>query len=263
MASVTVTKTDALAAATHVSAGSLSEAAQLTAPAPPAAVQPPAAPSEPAPREPAAPSAPAAPRKPVESAGASNSSWWLRPLIALAAIAAVLIGWAIIVRVTHDPSTNFSTFMPKPVNGTTIFAVFFVTAAAIERFLEPIAGLLPDKSDLRKDAQTAKVNAGMAVARGQSDRSVQPMLDDAARKAIKAKDWGFGQTVGFWALATILSIVASALLKLYLPYVVGIASGSRGFQILATGLIIGGGTKPLHDLVGYMSAAKEAKQAAR
>ncbi len=195
--------------------------------------------------------------------GAANSTRWLRPLIAVGAITAVLIAWAITVQVTHDLAINFGTLMPKPVDGTTIFAVFFVAAAAIERLLEPIAGLLPDKADLKQDAQAAKVDAGMAVARGKSDKAVQPMLNDAAQKAVKAKDWVFGQTVGFWALATIISVVASALLKLYLPYVVGIASGGRAFQILATGLTIGGGTKPLHELIGYISAAKDAKQAAK
>ena len=149
------------------------------------------------------------------------------------------------------------------MTGTTIFAVFFVAAAGIERLLEPIAGLLPDKSDLNKDAHSAKVRAGLAVAAGHSDEEVTSLLGDAATKAVRAKDWVFGQTVGFWALATIISIIASALLKLYLPYVVGIASGGRAFQILATGLIIGGGTKPLHELVGYMTAAKDAKQGAK
>ena len=188
---------------------------------------------------------------------------WVRLLIAIAAIAAVLLAWAITVHFTHDPAVRFGSLMPKPVNGTTIFAVFFVASAAIERFLEPISGLLPDKSDLRQEAHDAKARAGREFVHGQDAATASTMLKHAARKEADAKDWVFGETVGFWALATIISVVASAALKLYLPYVVGIATGGRPIQILATGLIIGGGTKPLHELVGYMSAAKEAKQAAK
>ncbi len=193
----------------------------------------------------------------------AQTRWWLRLVIAGAAIAAVLVAWAITVSLTHDTAINFGSLMPKPVNGTTIFAVFFVAAAGIERFLEPISGLLPDKVDLKREAQDAKAKAGREFVHGKDATVATTMLQGAAQKEADAKDWVFGETVGFWALATILSIVVSATLKLYLPYVVGIASGGRAIQILATGLVIGGGTKPLHDLVGYMTAAKESKQTAR
>jgi hypothetical protein len=255
MAAVTVTRTEALEAASHASAGDMARAVRLTAPRVQAA--------EEAHDQQAAP----AKRPWIEVKQGDNpddiyalSKWWLRPVIAVVAIAAVFVAWGITVAITHDTASNFSKLMPKPVTGTTIFAVFFVAAAGIERLLEPIAGLLPDRSDLNDDAQSAKVSAGLAIAGGKGNDQVKPLLSDAAKKTVKAKEWVFAQTVGFWALATILSVIASALLRLYLPYVVGIASGGRAFQILATGLIIGGGTKPLHDLVGYMSAAKQAKE---
>ena len=280
MATVTVTRDDALAAMGPRSPGDL--ARRVAAAAVPAPRVAGGAPGEQVPE--AAVAAPGAAvavahgavaaavqaRAPAhEGAGhappaeTAQTRWWLRLVIALAAIAAVLAAWAVTVRFTHDPAVDFGSLMPKPVSGTTIFAVFFVAAAAIERFLEPISGLLPDKSDLRQETHDAKARAGREFVHGQDAAAAANMLKKAAQKEADAKDWVFGESVGFWALATIISVVASALLKLYLPYVVGIASGGRAFQILATGLIIGGGTKPLHDLVGYMSAAKESKQAAR
>jgi hypothetical protein len=66
----------------------------------------------------------------------------------------------------------------------------------------------------------------------------------------------------YWALATILAMVASATLRLYFLRVVGMSGAPRGLEILATGLIIGAGTKPLHDLVTQIQAKKEQAAAA-
>jgi hypothetical protein len=179
-------------------------------------------------------------------------------VIVAVSLIAVGVGWWITVSVTHDTSTNFGSAATKPLDGLTIFAVFFVAAAAIERLLEPIAGLLPDKADLNKEAEDKKAEAEDLLSSQKAGDQTKAEGKQAEAKA--ATDLVFGQTIGFWALATIIAIITSALLKLYLPYVVGIGYGGRAFQILATGLVIGGGTKPLHELVGYMTAAKEAKE---
>ncbi len=133
-------------------------------------------------------------RPPVETA---QTRMWVRLLIAIGAIAAVLLAWGITVHFTHDRAVDFGSLMPKPVDGTTIFAVFFVAAAAIERFLEPISGLLPDKSDLRQETHDAKAKAGREFVHGQDAVKATSMLKNAAQKEADAKDWVFGQTVGF------------------------------------------------------------------
>jgi hypothetical protein len=198
--------------------------------------------------------------KPEAKDATKKTNGWLRLAIVAASIIAVVVGWLITVHYTHDPAIKFGSAVPKALDGLTIFAVFFVAAAAIERLLEPISGLLPDKADLKQEADDQKAKAGKALTQNATKEDAEKALATAAEKQAHAKDWVFGQTIGFWALATILGIIASALLRLYLPYVVGIASGGRAIQILATGLIIGGGTKPLHDLIGYMTAAKDAKE---
>jgi hypothetical protein len=55
---------------------------------------------------------------------------------------------------------------------------------------------------------------------------------------------------------------ASAMLNLYFLTLVGIGPSPRWAEVLATGLIIGSGTKPLHDLVAAISAKKDAAGAA-
>lgn len=256
MSTVTVTKEDALAAWRSASVRVLAKPVVLAVPAaPPGSGQPELAETTPTGAEGGA-------QQPAAGAAvsaAAQTNWWVRLVIAVAAIIAVVVGWVITVHYTHDPAIKFGSAVPKPVDGLTIFAVFFVAAAAVERFLEPISGLLPDKADLKKEAEDQKAKAGTAYSQGQNDQA-KDELQKAAQKQANAKDWVFGETIGFWALATILGIIASAVLKLYLPHVVGIASGGRAIQILATGLVIGGGTKPLHDLIGYMTAAKDSKE---
>jgi hypothetical protein len=61
----------------------------------------------------------------------------------------------------------------------------------------------------------------------------------------------------FWAVATVIAMLGSASLHLYFLQAVGISSASRWLEVLATGLIVGAGTKPLHDLTTALTARKE------
>ncbi len=86
------------------------------------------------------------------------------------------------------------------------------------------------------------------------------------------------KAVAYWALASILGLLLSATLGLYLLHIVGLrgdglaadgtwavgilsAAGIRHMiDLLVTGLAIGGGTKPLHDLISNLQAAKVSKK---
>jgi hypothetical protein len=86
------------------------------------------------------------------------------------------------------------------------------------------------------------------------------------------------KAVAYWALASILGLLLSATLGIYLLHIVGLrsdglatdgtwaagilsATGIRhALDLLVTGLAIGGGTKPLHDLISNLQAAKISKK---
>ena len=86
------------------------------------------------------------------------------------------------------------------------------------------------------------------------------------------------KAVAYWALASVLGLLLSATLGLYLLHIVGLrgdglapngiwaagilsAAGIRHvLDLLVTGLAIGGGTKPLHDLISNLQAAKVSKK---
>ncbi len=186
-------------------------------------------------------------------------------IVGLSAIAAVILADVIISTLMHDGGYTMAT-AKGPVQGLTIFATFFVAAAALERLLQPLAGWLPSATDAGVNAATAKAAAGPTVALAAADphdstseATAKQALTEAAKAADKSSYTGFWKSVLLWALATTIAMAASAGMKLYFLRTVGIASGPRWSEVLATGLIIGSGTKPLHDLVTYIQAASSAK----
>jgi hypothetical protein len=86
------------------------------------------------------------------------------------------------------------------------------------------------------------------------------------------------KAVAYWELATVLGLLLSATLGIYLLHIVGLRSDGLGkdgiwaagpvgaagirhmIDLLVTGLAIGGGTKPLHDLISNLQAAKTSKK---
>lgn len=114
-----------------------------------------------------------------------------------------------------------------PTNATFVaFAVFFIAALAIERLLEPIAGLI-EMFTRSGDRLQARANVGSV-------------------------------TTG---AAVVLGVLASGLLGLFL--VESVASQfpevylNRTVDVLISGLALGAGTKPLHDLIGRIEKGKE------
>lgn len=198
---------------------------------------------------------------------------WL-PVLALVVVVVV---WRLAVENIADGGFSRSAAPAKPVEGLTIFAVFFVAASGLERLLEPFSVLWGKSKDSAQaalkeavsaaadykaavkawsEADTAGKPAAKTAADAASD-AVDAKLADAAKEQANASRVSGRAAVGVWAMATVLGILASASLKLYLLKQVGIADPPRDLEILATGVIIGSGTKPLHDLVQLIEKKKE------
>ncbi|MCW3033342.1 MAG: hypothetical protein JWM60_1687 [Solirubrobacterales bacterium] len=121
------------------------------------------------------------------------------------------------------------------------FAAFIVVAGAIERFLEPLAALMPPWSKKLTSATKA-------------DRALLSS-----------------------SIALIIGIIVSSAFGLYFLEAIGIKIGTvtgsakaptvmlvkdgdkllRGLDVFVTALIITGGTKPLHDLISSVEKKKE------
>jgi hypothetical protein len=132
----------------------------------------------------------------------------------------------------------------------------FILALAIERALEPFSRKLgPDPTKLK--AQRDEALAGRPAA-GHKDRV--PEFQDAIeikRRLTAVVTWGVATGFGF-LLCAVLNITL-------LQAVRANGSGQPAFwaDLLVTGLVVGAGTKPLHDLVSNIERGKRGKQGSR
>ena len=132
----------------------------------------------------------------------------------------------------------------------------FILALAIERALEPFSRKLGPDTTKRK-AKRDKALAGPRVG-GRKDHA--PEFQDAietCRRLTAVVTWGVATGLGF-LLCAVLNITL-------LQAVRANGSGQPPFwaDLLVTGLVVGAGTKPLHDLVANIERGKNAKRNSR
>ena len=199
---------------------------------------------------------------------------------------AVVIGAMLLVAAAAVLSIAFlydeeHTLSIKP-EGIAIFAPLYVAAQAIERFLEPIASRFftptEEKDDVKQARETklrvteaaramplpaagATAERGALMARATppdvkaADTSEQLALHRLRRKkSIRKLVW--------WAVASVLGLVLCA--GFGLGIFAAMAESTEDWKdsqhfldIALTGLVIGAGTKPLHDLITRLEKAKD------
>jgi hypothetical protein len=130
-----------------------------------------------------------------------------------------------------------------PINSpTSVFGALFVFAAAVERLIEPLTRWMPGR-----DAQD-RYERAMA----DMDNGVPGAIQAAAHYKAAADQARAARGVIMWGVATALSTVLSASAGFYLLRMVSANPGWHGVSTwvdaLVTGLVVGSGTKPLHDL---------------
>jgi hypothetical protein len=121
-------------------------------------------------------------------------------------------------------------------------------SAGLERLLEPIASIWnPPGSGTGGGAVQATQAAESAAADPEkSDADVAPLVQDAADKQAQLRA---DKTVFYWAFATICGLVISGCFGLVLLQAVSTTQVNKYLDLVVTGLVIGAGTKPVHDLI--------------
>lgn len=210
----------------------------------------------------------APPASSVPTVGTADTSTpWDFPLALLAI--GIVVGAAFWADSLFGDGSYPPTIPPVPPDGLTIFAGLYVAAQAIERLIEPLSKVVLRKEPAEGEAADKKDAARKAVLGAlQSDAdpteaamaAIQEKLNLAAKADAAVKRIYRFRVVVFWLLASVVGVFASAVMKLYLLNRVGIANPSRVWEVLATGLILGAGTKPLHDLIELISAKKSTSE---
>jgi hypothetical protein len=130
------------------------------------------------------------------------------------------------------------------------FTGLFVLALAIERAVEPFSRMLGPDTTRRKDAK----DRVLASTRAQDTKEIAvecQLAVDRCRRLTAVVTWG---------VATGLAFLLCAQLNItFMQAVRASGSGAPPFwaDLLVTGLVVGAGTKPLHDLVCSIERGKQ------
>jgi hypothetical protein len=137
-------------------------------------------------------------------------------------------------------------------NQTSAYAGLVVFSAAVERFLEPIAQWIPGAK-----ARSEYENAVAAMSNG---HPAMTLRDVAAAKAHQDRSQA-NRTILMWGVATAVATTAAGASGFYLLHMIAAAGWTATIpnwvDALVTGLVVGTGTKPLHDLITRAQGSKD------
>lgn len=123
--------------------------------------------------------------------------------------------------------------------------------AALERLLEPVSSFL-NPPDTAAAAKTSAAQAQQDAADpAKSTQNVAPAVMRAATDQARLRA---DRVVLFWAIASICGVGISGGFGLFLVHSISSGNVSPYFDLVLTGLTIGAGTKPLHDLITGMQS---------
>lgn len=143
--------------------------------------------------------------------------------------------------------------------GVSTFAPLYVFAQSIERLLEPFATFFGGADATHVEPGATGVKKPEAVLM-RAEAIVDQDPDRAADWAGVVDKIRHNTAVLTWAIASVLGMLASGGFGILLLHRIGFTSMRPSFDIAITGLAIGSGTKPLHDLISNLQKAKEQRE---
>ncbi|HUZ26963.1 MAG TPA: hypothetical protein VMV07_24695 [Streptosporangiaceae bacterium] len=147
---------------------------------------------------------------------------------------------------------------PAPIHFLTGYVpyagVVFMTAG-LERFLEPLSQVLLPNEPAKQAAAFSRSRAQATGADPAADRAaVASKAAEAANKQAEADQRRTLRTIVFWVIASVCGMGISGGFGFFLLQSVSATPVNSFLDLAITGLTIGGGTKPLHDLITTVQA---------
>jgi hypothetical protein len=188
-----------------------------------------------------------------------------QPIRAMVAVGALVV-FAVAAGIAWElwvPKERQPVFVPS--SDYSALVGLLLSAAAIERFLEPFSPWLLSKkaekateTEKAKDAVTAAEDPEVPVG------VVAAAADEAAAAKATVARKESERAVVHWAVASVVSLAAPALLGVFFLRSVsaGATPPNRFLDMVFTALIVGAGTKPLHDTISIIQAKKKSAEAA-
>ena len=187
--------------------------------------------------------APAPPQPAASPSQGPDLAWVVGGYVLVAGGA--LVGWVL-----------WKAFDPKgligPAAGISVFAPLYIFAQGIERLIEPFSKFFGASNGTTKtqaeDARNLAFTTMTTPAEIQSAAAAQALVNQIRRNA----------TVFAWGVASFLGMVAAGSFGIFLVAACGFDI-PEFWDIALTGLAVGSGTKPLHDLIGNLQKAGNEK----
>lgn len=203
------------------------------------------APRRPKPPAAAASPAPAPAEAPADRLTSPVDFYWVRALLFM--VVGAFVGM-LFLHYRNPPATTLAT-------GISAFAPLYVLAQAIERLLEPLNHFLklggdPAPATAARDAAVAK--AVTTAHPGDADIAVAAQHEVDALRA--------NRVAVCWGLASGLAMVGCGYFGIGVLHAIGDTGVPRYVDVIVTGLAVGGGTKPLHDLISSLQSSAHGKK---
>jgi hypothetical protein len=167
----------------------------------------------------------------------------------MTAVVAALVAMWLLYRyaIKPHPISLVKSFVP--------YAGVLAVTAALERFLEPLSQLLmPSTAVKTQAAQSTSTAQAAAADPAMSVPAVQDMVTKAAADQAVAEALNTNRTILFWAIASVCGLAISGAFGLFLLQSVATGPVNSFLDLAVTGLTIGAGTKPTHDLITSLQA---------
>lgn len=165
----------------------------------------------------------------------------------VAGLALAALGWAAGTMLVSQKPTF------EPAEGIGVFALVYVLAQAVERLVEFVLTLL-DRVAVKADkelATTTKAKAITALSAQPADTAAASTEKTKARSAESdTQALAFGLAIG-------IAFIACGYFEVGLLGLIGVANLEGWADRLVSGLIIAGGSKPLHDLISKIQKSKQ------
>lgn len=168
-----------------------------------------------------------------------------------------------------------------PAEGIGVFALFYIVAQAVERFVEMTMPAFEKADSFNKSRKKVELDRALETfyaAAGSrtgttsvtkdgttTEKTADDAAKDAANKQAEIDQLRANRTVIMFGLSAALGMVLCGYLEADFLTSVGANFGTdpdmwqQALMMAVTGLIVGGGSKQLHDLITNVSKAKEDK----
>jgi hypothetical protein len=167
----------------------------------------------------------------------------------MAAVAVAIVGMWFAYKYAIKPTTIgvAKNYVP--------YAAVVAASAALERLLEPLSEVLMPTTAAKTTAAQSKTAAQADAANPQTTAAeVQPKVLQAASDQAVVDTLRNNRAVLFWAIASICGLGISGGFGLFLLQSIATGHVNSFLDLAVTGLTIGAGTKPTHDLITSLQA---------